>query len=88
MAEVGPVFEATPVARILVEILIGLNPKAQVIDRGSYLRIAADGECKLTREKVKSRLGDSFNFPRDLELIMPSFQGRMRMGREEVVWYE
>lgn len=84
--DVGPVLTAGPVSRIVAEVLLAANPGATLIDRGSYLRIAVPQRCVLTRAAVEARLGRPFRLPMDLERIMPSFKGRLRLNNEEALW--
>ena len=82
----GPILEAGDVARAVIEAIREAHPSAEVVDRGAYLRVAVPGFCSFRREAVERRLGRPFKLPGDLELIMPSFQGRFRVSEEEAAW--
>ncbi|MGO9434456.1 MAG: MmoB/DmpM family protein [Terracidiphilus sp.] len=40
----------------------------------------------LTRRAIEDILGQSFDFRAELEIMMPSFKGRMRLDDDEAVW--
>lgn len=86
MAAAGPVLEAGPEARAVVEAIRELHPSAEVVDRGAYLRVEVAGRCSFRREAVERRLGRPFVLPGDLERIMPSFAGRFSVSEEEAEW--
>jgi MmoB/DmpM family protein len=83
---VGPVLEANDAGRALVEAIRKTNPGAFVQDRGSYLRVLVAGGCTLTRAAAEAELGRPFRLPGDLEQLMPSFKGTLRITREEASW--
>jgi toluene monooxygenase system protein D len=83
---VGPVLEAGEVARAIVEAIRAENADVTVDDRGSYWRIGVPGRCHVSRTSIERHLGRAFRLPGDLELVMPSFTGRLSMGSEEVTW--
>jgi hypothetical protein len=82
----GPDLFADPLGRVVVEALREDNPELEVRDWGAYLRTSAPARCVLRRATVERRLGERFELPGDLERIMPSCQGRISIGRDEVVW--
>jgi toluene monooxygenase system protein D len=86
MSKVGPVLEAGEVARGVVAAIRGANGDVEVEDRGAYLRVLVPGTCVLERERVERELGRPFRLPGDLELVMPSFAGRLQILRDSVVW--
>ena len=76
---VGPVLQSGEVARAVADAAVIDNPgrRVDVRDRGSYLRIEVDGgECVLNRATIAEELGRPFKMS-ELELIMPSFVGRI-----------
>ena len=85
-AQVGPVLRTGAVADAVLTALRQLNPGMEVLDRGSYARVSAPGRCVLTREAVERLLGRPFRFPGEVEMIMPAYRGRMRMGEDEIEW--
>jgi toluene monooxygenase system protein D len=82
----GPVLEASASGRAVARAIRALNPAAQVLDRGAYLRVQAPGACRVTREEIERALGEPFHLPADLEKVMPSFQGRLQVTRDEARW--
>jgi hypothetical protein len=83
---VGPVLQAGSVASAVVRAIVEENPRAAVLDRGSYLRVAAPGRCVVTRGALERHLGRAFRLPGDLEAIMPSFAGRFVVDEDEARW--
>ncbi len=83
---VGPVLIAGEVAAIVVAAIRELNREVIVRDRGSYLRVLVPGRCIVTRQAIERELQRGFHLPGDLEQIMPSFQGLLRMDAEQAVW--
>lgn len=87
IARVGPVLQGGCAADAVVSAIRALNHNVEVVDRGSYVRVLVPGVCRLTRSAVEHASGHSFTLPTDLELIMPSFQGRFRVDDGEAVWW-
>lgn len=85
-ARVGPILQAGRVADAVLAALRALNAEVEAIDRGAYVRVLVPGRCRLTRAAVEDALGAPFRFPADLEAIMPSFQGHLRIDEDEVSW--
>jgi toluene monooxygenase system protein D len=83
---VGPVLEASEKGRAVAAAILTSNALATVDDRGAYLRISVPGRCVVTRQAIESHLGKHFLLPRDLELVMPAFQGLIRISDESVEW--
>ena len=83
---VGPVLEAGETARAIVAAIRLMNVDVEVRDRGSYLRVLVPGRCVVTRQAIESALGRTFRLPKDLELVMPSFQGRFCVTEDDAVW--
>src|SRR5262249_43308323 len=82
----GPVLQPGPLGEAIVAALRELNPDAQVIDRGSYLRVLVPGRCRLTRAAVEARPGQAFRMPEDLERVLSAHSGTFRVGEDEAVW--
>jgi hypothetical protein len=40
----------------------------------------------VTRQAIEQQLGRPVLLPADLELVMPSFKGRLRIDAERAVW--
>jgi hypothetical protein len=83
---VGPVLEVGAVADAIVEAIREHHASVVVEDRASYLRVLTPSPCVLERAAVEDRLGRAFEFPRDLEQVMPSFKGRLTISGEQAVW--
>lgn len=83
---VGPVLIGRPGGHALLEAIRRLNPSAEINDRGSYIRVLAPRRCMVTRRAIEDILGESFDFRAELEIMMPSFKGRMRLDDDEAVW--
>jgi hypothetical protein len=87
-SEVGPILRAGELAEAVIEAIHDDNPDKQVtvVDRGDYLRISTDRQCRLTRASLSRHLGRDFEL-NQLEVEMPSFVGRMRSRTDELLWY-
>jgi hypothetical protein len=85
---VGPVIRAGELADAVIEAVYDDNPEKEVTvtDRGDYIRINTEGECRLTKDSVEKHLGRAFNLSH-LEIEMPSFSGRMKTRTDEFLWY-
>jgi hypothetical protein len=83
---VGPVLIAGPIADAVVAAIQELNGEVTVIDRGAYLRVLVRERCRLTCAAVERRINGPFRLPSDLEMVMASFRGRLRIDEGEVVW--
>ena len=68
--------------------MIERNPRARVVDRGSYLRVLAPFHCVLDRRMVEHRTGQPFSLPTDLELVMSAFQGKLEISEDKAEWKE
>ena len=76
---VGPILQTGEVARAIADAVVIDNAgrRVDVRDRGSYVRIEVEGgECVLRRDTIAEQLGRPFKMS-ELELIMPSFVGRI-----------
>lgn len=85
-AWVGPVLEAGEVASAVVTAIREAHPDVEVLDRGAYLRVRVPERCRLARAAVERLLGRPFRLPSDLEVVMPSFEGRLAIDEEGVTW--
>jgi len=83
---VGPVLQAGPVADAVIAAIRELNAGVEIVDRGSYLRVLCPRRCRVTRAALERHRGGPFQLPVDLELVMPSFKGRLSMSEEEACW--
>jgi toluene monooxygenase system protein D len=83
---VGPVLTAGVSAAAVVAAIREENPGVSVEDRGGYIRVLVPQRCRVTRNAIERELGRPFALPRDLELIMPSFRGKLQLEADAVVW--
>ena len=83
---VGPVLIGRPGSDAVLEAIRRLNPSVEIHERGSYTRVLAPRRCMVTRGAIEDILGQSFDFRAELEIMMPSFKGRMRLDDDEAVW--
>lgn len=83
---VGPVLQTGAVASVVIEALMQSNPGAKLVDRGGYVRVLAPLRCLLDCRQVETRLGSPFTLPADLERIMPSFRGTLRLEEDRAIW--
>jgi toluene monooxygenase system protein D len=84
---VGPVLQATPFAEAVVAAIEDENDEVLVRDEGAYLRVLVPGVCRLSRAAVEAITGGDVQFPGDLEVVMSSFAGRMRLTDHTAVWW-
>ena len=83
---VGPVLTAHPAADAVLAAIRRLNPSVDVQDRGSYVRVVVPRRCIVTRAAIEEILGAPFDLRGELEAMMPSFSGRLRLADDEAVW--
>jgi toluene monooxygenase system protein D len=86
MNRVGPVLHATPFARSVVAVIEEENMNVLVQDEGAYLRVLVPWVCRLSRAGLEAATGLAIRFPGDLELVMSSFTGVLRMTEDDAVW--
>lgn len=83
---VGPVLCNNALGQAVARALIEQNPGIEVIDRGAYLRVVGRGRCELSSEGVEQQTGARFELPGDLEGVMPSFEGHLRIEAGSASW--
>jgi hypothetical protein len=83
---VGPVLSKCRRAEAVVAAIREQNQRAEVIDRGAYLRVEVPARCTVTRQAIEKHTGEPFVFPSDLEMIMPSFKGRLSLTEDMAEW--
>ena len=83
---VGPVLHATPFARSVAAVIEEENTHALVQDEGAYLRVLSPRICRLSRAGLEAATGSAIRFPGDLEVVMSSFAGVMRLTEDDAVW--
>ena len=83
---VGPVLHATPFARAVVWVIEEENTHVLVRDEGAYLRVLVPRICRLSRAGLEAATGLAIRFPGDLEIVMSSFTGVMRLTEDGAIW--
>ena len=86
--KVGPVLRMSDGVEAVIDAITEDNPgkEVEVVDRGAYVRVQAEGPVRLTTETVARHLGRAFEM-RELEAMMSAFSGRMTtFTSDEVVW--
>ena len=84
---VGPVLQATPFADAIVAAIQDENDDVDIRYEGAYLRVLVSDVCRLSRAAVVAITGQDVQFPGDLEVIMSSFTGVMRLTDRTAVWW-
>ena len=84
---VGPVLQATPLARFMIEAVEEEHEDVFVEDAGAYYRVFAPGVCRLRKDVVDEIAGRDVEFPRELEVILSSFTGKMILNDRGAVWW-
>lgn len=83
---VGPVLTKGPLAEAVLAAIGALNPSVRILDRGAYVRVLVPHRCVVTRQAIEERAGRPVRMPGELEAIMSSFKGRLRVSEDEVSW--
>jgi hypothetical protein len=83
---VGPVLTAGLCADAVVSAIREQNPSVSVQTQAGYLRVLVPERCCVTASAIELALGRPFVLPRDLELIMPAFKGKLRVDHVSAVW--
>ena len=84
---VGPVVQSGEMANAVIDAARTDNASEVFVrNRGSYVRIELDGECLILRESMERELGRPFQM-RELEVSMPSFQGRIETTSDYFRFY-
>ena len=83
---VGPVLHATPFAHVVAAVIEDENDDVVVLDEGAYLRVLAPGTCRLSRAALEAATGPAIRFPGDLEVVMSSFTGVLKLTDDGAVW--
>ena len=83
---VGPVLQTGAVSDAIVAAIKDLNQDVLIVNRGAYLRILVPQKCIVTKAAIERRLGRSFRFPGELEVVMPSFKGTILLTERDVTW--
>jgi hypothetical protein len=84
--QVGPVLIRGINTDAVIAAIREENKEVSVLVRSSYVRISQPTRCILTRALVEKYLDHTFVLPGDLELIMPAFQGTLRISHDRAIW--
>jgi len=85
---VGPVLRIGGITQAIVEVLREVHPEGTFVDHGAYVRILVRSPCVLSAAAIEARTGEPFRIPVDLESVMVSFRGRLRISERDAVWEE
>jgi toluene monooxygenase system protein D len=83
---VGPVLTTGLCADAIVTAIQEENADVSVQNHAGYLRVLVPQRCRVTAAAIERALGRPFLLPRDLESVMPSFKGRMRVDQLSATW--
>ena len=83
---VGPVLHATPFAHVVAAVIEDENDDVIVRDEGAYLRVLANGTCRLPKAALEAATGPAIRFPGDLEVVMSSFTGVLQLTEDDAIW--
>ena len=83
---VGPVLQAGPLADAVISAIKACNRTVELLDRGAYVRVLTPERCVVTRAAIEAQTARPFRLPGELEAIMSSFKGRLRIDEDEAVW--
>jgi hypothetical protein len=83
---VGPVLVAGARADAVIAAIRERCADVEVVEHGSYVRVGVLGRCTISRDDLVRHAGAAFALPIDLEAIMVSFRGRLRLSAEHVEW--
>jgi hypothetical protein len=86
LRRVGPVLISGLCAEAVVSAIRSENDAVQVRTQAGYLRVLVPERCSVSASAIESALGRPFVLPRDLEQIMPSFKGKLRVDQTSAVW--
>jgi hypothetical protein len=82
---VGPVMRKGEMGDAVIEAIQADNTEREITieEHASYFRIQVEGECLLVIDTVSEMLGSKVIFS-DIESHMPSFEGFIRVGTEQI----
>jgi toluene monooxygenase system protein D len=83
---VGPVLQTGAVSDAIIAAIQDLNQDVLVVDRGAYRRVLVPHRCLVTRTAIERRLGRSFRFPGELEVVMSGFKGAILLTESDATW--
>lgn len=82
---VGPIMRKGDMADAVIEAIYADNNEKEIIidDHASYFRVKVEGDCLVRVATVSEMLGSSVN-TRDIEALMPSFEGFIRVETDQI----
>src|SRR6266511_2301748 len=83
---VGPVLQVGAVADAVIAAIEEAHGDVVLIERGSYTRVLVPGRCTVLRTAVQRHLGRPIELARELEKVMPSFEGAFTVTEERAEW--
>lgn len=85
---VGPILRMSDEVDAVIEAIRDDNPdrEIEVIDRGAYVRVQADGYLVVTEESLQRHLGSDFRI-RSLEVMLTAFAGRIKTASDQIEWH-
>jgi hypothetical protein len=83
---VGPVLQCGPIADAVISAIKACNETVELLDRGAYIRVLTPRRCVVTRAAIETQMARPFRLPGELESIMSSFKGRLRIDEDEASW--
>jgi toluene monooxygenase system protein D len=84
---VGPVLRMVDEVDAVVRAIVEDNPDREIelVDRGAYIRVQAEGYLRLSRDSIERQIGRPYQM-RELEQMLASFAGRIETTSDEVIW--
>ena len=84
---VGPILRMGDEVEPVIAAVEEDNPdtEIEVIDRGAYVRIHAEGELRLTQETLRRHLHEDFEI-RSFETMMTAFKGRVVTSSDAIIF--
>lgn len=83
---VGPVLHATPFAQAVIAAIEEENENVLIQDEDAYMRVLVPRVCRLSRAGIEAVTGSAVRFPGELEVVMSSFTGVLRLTEDGAVW--
>lgn len=85
---VGPVLRAGELADLIIEAIRRDNPgkDVHVVDKRAYLRVQMERQCVIRRTTMEELVGRPFRI-QEIEPVLGSFSGQIRVEQEEMSFY-
>ena len=84
---VGPVLRMSEEVDLVVQSILEDNPgrEVEVVDKGAYVRVQAQGSLRITLGTLRRNLGASFQM-RQIQSMLSAFAGRITTTSDEITW--